>query len=67
MKLERRQPTRAEWQRITSRRSVVRRITLPKKKSKDRKGGDEMSLRAREVDGGVVLASPPPPNCIHAP
>jgi hypothetical protein len=29
MKIERRQPTRAEWQRITSKRPVVRRYPKP--------------------------------------
>jgi hypothetical protein len=34
MKVERRQPTRAEWKLITSRRPVVRRIAQPRKKPK---------------------------------
>jgi hypothetical protein len=37
MKRERRQPTRPEWQRITSSRPVLRR-TSPSKKSKDKEG-----------------------------
>ncbi len=36
MKRERRQPTRAEWKAITSRRPVVRQILPPKKKPKGR-------------------------------
>jgi hypothetical protein len=32
MRRERRQPTRAEWERITSSRPVVRRIPKPEKK-----------------------------------
>jgi len=37
VKRERRQPTRAEWQRITSRQPVVRKASPPKKKPKGRK------------------------------
>jgi hypothetical protein len=38
MKRERRQPTRSEWERITSRRPVVRKVAKrPLKESTERK------------------------------
>ncbi len=52
MKREKRQPTRAEWERIASRRPVVRRIVRP---PRPKRKEAEQTRRVREALAGALF------------